>query len=34
MRVPGAEDVARIFAQVAVTLRCPAGWHDRGKAWP
>jgi Mg-chelatase subunit ChlD len=31
---PDAEDVAHIYAQVATTLRCPAGRHDWGKPWP
>ncbi len=31
---PDAEDVARIYAEVAVTLRCPGGRHDWGLPWP
>jgi Mg-chelatase subunit ChlD len=31
---PDAEDVARIYGQVATTIRCPAGRHDWGKPWP
>jgi Mg-chelatase subunit ChlD len=33
-QAPDAEDLARIYAEVAVTLRCPAGRHDWGKPWP
>jgi hypothetical protein len=33
-QAPDAEDLARIYAEVADTLRCPAGRHDWGQPWP
>jgi hypothetical protein len=33
-QAPDAEELARIYDQVAYTLRCPAGRHDWGKPWP